>query len=147
VATWRSAVFSAFDLPGVGSEMIGNATPAAEALRRATSQVPSVDPLSPRITQTGPAESVRLIAAIVSPIPRSSLHAAMMIVNAVVGEATCSGGCRSSRSETARNATMAPGRYATRMTIVQARAEPVTGARSPTQQPEIHTESQTHASV
>src|SRR5665647_1346567 len=65
----------------------------------------------------------------------------------VAGAATRSGGCRSTRRETARNATMAPGRYATRMTITQARTAPVTGARPLTHPAEIHADSPTHTAV
>ena len=76
----------------------------------------------------------------VSPMPRSSLRAAMMAVSAVVGGATHSAGCRPSMRATAENATVALGRSATRIVITQARTEPVTGARSRSHPAETHTD-------
>src|SRR5664280_2333458 len=87
------------------------------------------------------------MAAMVSPMPLSSLRAAMMTVKGVVGETTCSGGCLSRTREDARSAATAPGRYATRMTIVQARTVPVTGSSWRTQTLEIHTETATQTNV
>jgi len=87
------------------------------------------------------------MAAMVSAIPLSSLRAAMMTVNGVVGDSTCSGGCLSRMREDARKATIAPGRYATRMTIVHARTVPVTGSSWRTQALEMHIDTATQTNV
>ena len=80
----------------------------------------------------------------VSPIPASSLRAAMMTLTPVVGFATCNGGCRSSTSDIVMNATIKPGRYATNPTMTRAANNPTTARSSCTQGNEIQAETATH---